>query len=290
MVQVGWTSSLSSSYAHEAARVMADAEELGIPVLRYVDDWRSQWLADDIMGHVVSDKGWRLHTERFRAKEYASISAHDKERLRKALAGPINGAPVMVPLMGWGNPTLFDVSRSASLSRVVPFDPQSLFPTVPTNLASDFVRQRRWVLASLQEHDKWASSLGLSWDVLRLGGVKKNPGGTVIAGMSQPVLPEAAVLQHYAESWGVLSPPYLSAGSGYWRTRFAQAIDAGCLIWPGEVDASALGTAFVPPAVVELMSTSELVALADAQAATLDSFRMPLNATYDALAKLVSRV
>lgn len=285
-VQLGWVSSLSSTYAHEAARVMADFKG---PIIRYVDDWRSQWLADDIAGHVTSEKGWDKHINRFRADVWRDISEHDRARFRAALTAPINGAPLLVPIMPWGNPELFDVSTKARLSKVVPFDPQSLCDTTETKWSPDRLRVRRWVVASLQDQDKWVASQKLGWDVLRLGGTKKNPGGVPIKGLSQTVLPEHEVCQIYAESWGVLSPEYASAGSGYWRTRYEQAISAGALIWPGATDASAIGGPFLEsaPPQVEPLSTPQLAALAAAQGAALDAYKWPYEQALEYLQGLL---
>lgn len=292
LMQVGWISSLSSTYAHEAGLLMADAAELGIPVLRYVDDWRSQWLADDIAGHALSDKGWDKHVNRFRAKEYADIDAYDRARIRNAFLGPIAGDPLAVPIMGWGNHNLFDVSTKARLSEVLPFDPQSLCDTVDTVWASDVDRARRWVVASLQDHDKWVASQNLSWEVLRLGGTKKNPGGTPIKGAKNCVIPEGEVLQKYAESWGVLSPEYDSAGSGYWRTRYDQTMSAGALLWPGAKDAEAIGGPFLEsaPLQVEGLRASLLGELQGAQAAHLDRAKVPYEGALEQVSSLLSHV
>lgn len=285
-VQLGWVSSLSSTYAHEAAAVMADAKEAGIPVVRYVDDWRSQWLADDIAGHVLSEKGWDKHTNRFRAENWAGISPADRDRYREALIAPIRDAPLLVPIMGWGDPTLFDVSTKARLHKVVPFDPQRLVDYDATKWKPDAQRAKRWVVASLQEHDKWVAAQGLSWDVLKLGANPKLPGGVPVKGQKNSVIPEHEVCQIYAESWGVLSPEYDSAGSGYWRTRWFQAMESGAILWPGAKDAAAFGGGplMMPePAVVEGLSMASLKEVAAAQGARIWETSWPEERVYAAL-------
>lgn len=291
LVQVGWISSLSSSYAHEAARVMADSRGR---VLRYVDDWRSQWLADDIAGHALSEKGWSKHVGNFRRKEYSGISDLDRARIRTEILRPIeDDSPLLVPWMPWGDLSLFDVSTKARLSAtLIGWDPQSLSPVTPTRWPEDRDRQRRWVVASLQDHDRWVAAQGLTWPVLRLGGVKKNPGGTVIAGSNQVVIPESEVCQLYAESWGVLSPQYDSAGSGYWRTRWEQAMEAGSIIWPGPIDAAQIGGAFegLTPQAIEEKTIGGLSELARAQAERLDSFKWTAPQALEALDAVVEGV
>ena len=268
-VQLGWVSSLSSTYAHEAARVMADFDG---PVVRYVDDWRSQWLADDIAGHVESEKGWLKHWSRFRLESWARVRPADRDRYREALLAPIQGAPLLVPIMGWGDASKFDVSTKARLSRVVPFDPQRIVDYHETKWLPDAQRAKRWVVASLQEHDKWVARQPISWDVLKLGANPKLPGGVPIKGQQNQVIPEERVCQIYAESWGVLSPEYDSAGSGYWRTRWFQAMEAGAILWPGEKDAAGFGggpLVMPSPDVVESLSMAALKDVAAQQGARI---------------------
>lgn len=266
LVQLGWVSSLSSTYAHEAGMVMARAEAAGVRVVRYVDDWRSQWLADDIAHHVLSERGWSKHVERFRHDVYADIPHGARDAIRSALLRPIQDAPLLVPIMGWGDHEKFDVSTKARLHEVVPFDPQRITDYHATTWADDSARQRRWVVASLQDHDRWVERQGLGWPVLRLGANPKLLGGVPVRGQKNLVIPEEQVCQHYAESWGVLSPEYNSAGSGYWRTRWMQAMEAGAILWPGERDALAFGEPLaasdgswvLTPAAVESLSEGQL--------------------------------
>jgi len=266
LVQVGWSSSLSSTYAHEAGALMGAAASVGVPLLRYVDDWRSQWLADDVAGHVVSDRGWRNHTEKFRRDVYRELKPYTRDLVREGLAATLD-APVLVPTMGWGDPQKFDSSAKARLSRVVGWDPQRLVPYDVPEWPEDFRRARRWVVASLQEHDRWVSDQHLTWPVVRMGANPKLPGGVPVAGATNRVRPEGEVLQAYADAWGVLSPAYASAGSGYWRTRWFQAMLSGAILWPGSADSEAIGGAFsgMDPADVEVMRESDLQELAAAQ-------------------------
>lgn len=96
-------------------------------------------------------------------------------------------------------------------------------------------RMRRWVLASLWNHDDWLADINPSWDVLEL--FKPHRGARAWAQA------EDDVFREYCTSMGVLSPPYEQlAGSGWWRNRFVFAADAGCAVYahPTEV-APALG-------------------------------------------------
>lgn len=91
-------------------------------------------------------------------------------------------------------------------------------------------RMRRWVLASLWNHDDWLRELDPTWDVLKITKPGKNKRSWQ--------LEEASVYREYCTSMGVLSPPYDQlAGSGWWRNRFVFAADAGSVLYadPSEV-------------------------------------------------------
>ncbi len=291
-VQLGWASSLSSTYVVECGLAMAAAERAGIPVVRFVDDWRSQWLADDIAAHVESAKGWHRHTKLWtvRSGDYAKLSDADIARVREAYMAPIRGASLVVPLMRWGDYSKFDVSRRERLSDVVAFDPQPIVAPTQPEWLQDERRLRRWVVASLQDHDPWVARLNLSWPVLRLGGTKKGTGGVQLQGGGGKVIPEAEVIQHYADGWGVLSPEYISAGSGYWRTRYDQAMNAGAIIWPGAADAEAIGGTFsgLTPNDIENMNTDQLTHLGAAMADHLELFKLTREATLAHLQQIVN--
>lgn len=253
LCQLNWASSLSSMHAHENGLAMARA---GDRLRVYVDDWRSEVLADDIWYHLHQDKGWARHTEKFRPREYARLTDLEKARARQAYRDLIVGphargpVPMLAPFFPWGGgpEQFFGVARERLNTENHTWDP-SPWVTIPRDsqiMAEDFgftTRDRRWVIASLQNHDRWVNKLGLSWPLFQLGGVKKGGGG-IRAGGPDKVVPEAQVIAAYASSQGLLSPPYKSAGSGYWRVRFNYGIATGTIIYPGTVDGEAIGSAF----------------------------------------------
>ena len=275
LCQLNWASSLSSMHAHENGLAMARA---GDRLRVYVDDWRSEVLADDIWYHLHEDKGWARHTEKFRPKEYSKLSAIQKMVVRSAyrdllagLEGNSDPIPMLAPFFPWGDHSkFFGVARNELNVTQHEWDP-SPWVTIP-EAVDDWLegytydeRDRRWVLASLQNHDRWLGKLNMSWPLIQYGGVKKGGGG-IRAGGPDKVVPEAEVVMAYAQSLGVLSPPYKSAGSGYWRVRFNYAQLTGAIIHPGPVDGEAIGPAFTNElADIEEATNDELFELANRQ-------------------------
>ena len=242
--QLNWASSLSSMHAHEAGLAMARA---GDRLRVYVDDWRAQTLADDIDYHIHRDRGWERHTTKFRPTEYARLTMSQRAVARNAYRRLLFGyegasVPMLVPFFNWGDHDKFFGAAKAGLNIVRhDWDPSPFVHIPPQTDLRD--QKFQWVLASLQNHDRWVGKLGLTWPMIQYGGVKKGGGG-IRAGGPDKVVSEAEVVQAYADSWGVLSPPYSSAGSGYWRVRFNYASQVGAVIYCGPVDGAAIGPSF----------------------------------------------
>lgn len=247
LCQLNWASSLSSMHAHENGLAMARA---GDRLRVYVDDWRSEVLADDIWYHLHQDKGWTRHTEKFRPKEYSKLTDGQKILVREAyrnLLAELGGAPVpmLAPFFPWGDHAkFFGTAREELNVEHHEWDP-SPWVTLPDGVVptKSRDRERQWVLASLQNHDRWVKRIAPEWPILQFGGVKKGGGG-IRAGGPDKVVSEAEVVRAYCVSQGVLSPPYKSAGSGYWRVRFNYAVLAGAVMYPGPVDGAAIGPSF----------------------------------------------
>lgn len=277
LCQLNWASSLSSMHAHENGLAMWRANAIPGRLRVYVDDWRTEVLADDIWYHLHQDKGWTRHTEKFRPKEYARLTEEQRQNVRLAYRQLIVGeysrgmtTPLLAPFFPWGTGPegFFGVARERLAVDFHTWDPSpwveehGAWPAAQELYGASherhpFVnREHQWVLASLQNHDRWLKKLDPLWPVYQMGGVKKGGGG-IRAGGPDKVVPEHAVVRAYSMSQGLLSPPYKSAGSGYWRVRFNYAVLAGTIIYPGMADGEAIGPAF----------TNEL---ADIEAATDD--------------------
>ncbi len=260
LVLVNWASSLSSMHVHEAALALM---RLGDRARLYVDDWRTESLADDLAYHVRRDEGWERQTQKWTARAPSWQKLGDQmEPARQALLSIIDPRgprlPLLAPIHPWGDPTKWDVSQKARLEvQLRPFDPSPMV-TVP-DVPRPSERARSWVLATLQNHDRWVGKLGASWPVVQLGGAKKAGGGVRMKGMS-PVVPERQVVEAYAANRGMLVAPYACAGSGWWRPRYTFALGVGAVCYVGaDEDANAIADSFnVTLEDLEAMDNTEL--------------------------------
>jgi hypothetical protein len=134
-------------------------------------------------------------------------------------------------------------------------------------------KKRAWVLGALMPHDIWLEKKNPSWPVEIVGSRKliRKMGG-------QRFGTEQEVLEFYNEHWGILSPPYPHAGSGWWRSRFLYAAHIGSILVADKGEGDPLGDAYkLTISDVEKMSDAELAAAANAQAEAL----RPHIGTYD---------
>ena len=138
------------------------------------------------------------------------------------------------------------------------------------------------VLGALMPHDEWLARKNLGWQVEIIGSRKliRKLGG-------QRLDTELDVLNFYNERWGILSPPYPHAGSGWWRSRFLYAARIGSILVTDKGEGDPLGDAYkLTVADVEKMSDAELEAAAKAQA---DALR-PYIGTYDGFKDHVEKI
>lgn len=288
LVLTYWVSSLSSHYCHEAAWALS---ELGPRAVCYVDDWRSQTLADDYQNHVERPVGWERHRGRFRKNLWDTLTPDQEEAGRRALLSFIDPsmgrAPtIIVPQHPWGDLSRWQTGGRELLSPLVALDPTPGVPLPELARRPDGERERRWVLATIQEHDRWlARDVRAAWPVLQLGGAKKlgggvNPGRTEMG----KVVSEREVVQAYADSWGMLVPPYACSGSGWWRPRYTYAAHARAVTYAPLEDAERLGESFMYGVdQIEGMTTAQLASLADEQRAVQESHAMSKARMYEVL-------
>lgn len=275
LLLVNWASSLSSMHVHEAALGLMRA---GDRVRLYVDDWRTESLADDLAYHVRRDEGWHRQTRLWTARAPSWQKLGDQmEPARRALLDLIDphGArlPLIMPQHPWGDASLWDVSQKARMEvRLRTFDPSPLVQVPRVDRSPG--RNRNWVFATLQNHDRWLKSLAPSWGIVKLGGAKKAGGGVRMKGMS-PVVPERDVVQAYAWNRGMLVAPYACQGSGWWRPRYTFALGVGAVVHVGSrLDAERIGPSFTNDiADVEAATDEELDELAWRQREQFESWQ-----------------
>lgn len=143
-------------------------------------------------------------------------------------------------------------------------------------------KSRAWVLGALMPHDTWLEKKNPEWPVEIVGSRKliKKFGG-------QRLDSEEDVLAFYNNYWGILSPPYPHAGSGWWRSRFMYAARVRSILVTDKGEGAPLGDAYkLTIKQVEAMSDAELAQAAAAQADTLRT-HMP---SYDSFVSHVNRI
>lgn len=286
LVLTYWVSSLSSHYVHETAVALSKLQGRAIV---YSDDWRAQTLADDFYNHVEKPIGWSRHRDRFRKALWDKLTERQVEEGREALLQmirPDSPYEMLVPQHPWGDIAKFHQSKIRALTNhITPIDPTPMvpLPELVRRRASD--RDRAWVLATIQEHERWLQSEGFEWDVVKLGGAKKLGGG-VNPGRAEmsKVVPEKDVIQAYADNWGMLVPPYACSGSGWWRPRYTYAAHARAVTYAPIQDALLLGDAYtLDRGTVEGLSSGALRGLAEEQAGVQEGYAWSRELLYSTL-------
>lgn len=290
LVHIGAPSSLSNGYLPGAALTL---DMYGLDARVYVDDWSAERLADDIAAHVEREKGWERHVSVFRPKEWGRLTKDQVGRARAALLHFLDpeGPPWAIagPFFAWGDKSsFFRTGRREINAEPFAIDPSPMMEYPMFAAFEPQRRQRRWVLATLQNHDRWLQDLQATWPIEVLGAQQKAVGGVRRADPGNPVIPEADVVRQYASSWGVLSPWYRTAGSGWWRARFNYAAQVGAVLFCGDEDGAAIGPSFTNPLeLIEEATLVELIELARRQQQQLWEWEWTRDEFLEALEELV---
>lgn len=194
------------------------------------------------------------------------------------------GMVPVCPMYAWGDRTGVRKRMPKEVGPIEALDPSvvvndTLAAVTPKQQSE---KQRAWVLGALMPHDEWLAKKNPTWPVEIVGSRKliKKLGG-------QRLDTEQDVLEFYNERWGILSPPYPHAGSGWWRSRFLYAAHIGSILVTDKGEGDPLGNAYkLTISDVEKMSDDELAAAAKAQA---DALR-PYIGTYEQFKEHVSHI
>jgi hypothetical protein len=176
-------------------------------------------------------KAWKGYTDWDKDKDAFTY------RILKEVVGSNCPWPIIANYYGWGDATRFFKDNFAT-DRCMVIDPSSM-AVVPTFISKG-VRDRTWVLATLQKHDGWTSRQGFTWPIEQYGNERQG----------HPSLPESEVTQRYADCWGVLAPRYPVVG--WFRPRFLLAAATGAVLFCDPSEGKHLGPAYcVPRAQIE---------------------------------------
>jgi hypothetical protein len=208
-----------------------------------------------------------------------SVQPYEKQLVQTAIdlldARWAAGMVPVCPMYAWGDRTGVRKRMPSDVGRIEALDPTSVvFDTLnAVTPATPEEKERAWVLGALMPHDTWLEKKKPGWPVEIVGSRKliRKLGGSRLD-------TELDVLNFYNTRWGILSPPYPHAGSGWWRSRFLYAARIGSILVTDKGEGDPLGDAYkLTIADVEKMNTEELTAAAKAQA---DALR-PYIGTYD---------
>lgn len=209
-----------------------------------------------------TDEAVKPHAERF----VAMATAFENERWAQ-------GMVAVCPMYGFGDRTLVAKrmrKRAPSMGPIEALDPSStIYPLIaPHTPLPPEEKKRGWILGALMPHDAWVDKREWQWPIEYLGArnVIRKHGG-------ERVKTESDVLDRYNQYWGILSPPYPHAGSGWWRSRFMYAAKVGSVLVCDKGEGAPLGTPYKYTASqVENMSDGDLAWLAQEQAAALRAY------------------
>ncbi len=197
------------------------------------------------------------------------------------------GMVPVCPMYSFGDRSIVRKRMPAEVGPIEALDPTA---TVLPSLAGIHPapaeeKKRAWVLGALMPHDTWLEKKNPSWPVEIVGSRKliKKLGG-------QRFDTEKDVVEFYNNHWGILSPPYPHAGSGWWRSRFLYAAHIGSILVTDKGEGDPLGDAYkLTIADVEAMSHDELVAAAQAQRDALAPYIPEYSAFVEHCNRIIER-
>lgn len=215
----------------------------------------------------------KIGIERYYMRDTDETVLPHRERLIGAAADFASvrwerGLVLVCPMYAWGNHDMIYKRLPKVINR--PFeaiDPSStIFPLIEPHVPLPAQEKLGgWVLGALMPHDDWVAKRTWQWPITFLGSktVIRRYGGMRLK-------TESDVLDVYNHHWGILSPPYPHAGSGWWRSRFIYSAKVRSVLCCDRGEGDPLGTAYkVKHTDVERMHVGQLTDLAEAQASAL---------------------
>jgi len=206
------------------------ADAMGSRVCWFADDWSFCGFGKSVR---YSLNRWEdyLSYKNFPYKEDVLSRTRESLDLMMRIENPLNNHPVLAPMFPWGNHNfLIEENFNACLYTIDP-SPWLKYPSI--SVPEPHEKQRKWVMAALSNHSAWVNRQRFTFPVEYVG--NKNLGQQ---------LTEDQTIQLFANSFGVLSTGYPSAGSGWWRTRYLNAVWAESPVYSDPSDSARMGEAF----------------------------------------------
>ena len=235
------------------------------------------------------EAGRKVSIERYYMLDKDEIIQPYEKQLVQAAEDLLNarweaGMTPVCPMYSFGDRTGVRKRMPSKVGPIEALDPSAVvqetldavFPLSPVG------KIKGWVLGALMPHDTWLEKKKPSWPVEIVGSRKliRKMGG-------QRFNTEQEVLEFYNKYWGIMSPPYMHAGSGWWRSRFIYAAHVGSVLVTDKGEGDALGDAYkLTIDEIEKMDTAQLQAAAQAQRHAL----FPHLGSYDDFKGHVARI
>jgi len=197
----------------------------------YADDWSFCGFGKSVRYALPRWEKFCIH------KGFAdkNLNEQTKEWLSTMIEiqNPLNNAPVLAPMFPWGDHSF--LMKDNYRAKLFSLDPSPFLKFHTVKIPPPDQKAKQWVMAALSNHSPWVNRQRFNFPVLYVGN-KRMEGAQV--------LNESLTVQLFANSFGVLSAGYPSAGSGWWRTRYLNAAWAESLIYSDIRDSATMGEAY----------------------------------------------
>lgn len=198
----------------------------------YADDWSFCNFGDSVRYAL---KNWERYLKyknfSYTPEQLEKTKDHIESMIKMYVAG--NNAPVLAPMFPWGDHQF--LMRNNYNANLITVDPSAWIKYPSLTIPTKKGKITQWVMAALSNHSAWVKKQGFTFPVKYVGNKRMGDG---------LVLCETDTVKLFANSFGVLSTGYPSAGSGWWRTRYLNAAWAESLIYSDPKDADVMGDAF----------------------------------------------
>ena len=233
----------------------------------FYDDWSAMKCNSGGPKTIVRtwDKRKKWYEERI-GREMTDDEADYLLRMMKLFADDYPFEFSLIPSFAWSDDNWSLVRAFDKVKKAITWDPTPFTDILEEVDEDKTSKERRWIHATLQDHDEWLGKRALKWPVEKFGRPKERgfAGKQTGASTGQELLPEVEIRRIYHRSWGVLGPKYPAAG--WWRARFYHAAEAGSILLCDESDQLLMGAPHqIRGWQVEGMSDDRLAELAEKQ-------------------------
>jgi hypothetical protein len=242
--------------------------------LLFYEDWNAKAILPGTRSYL---KTW---DKRLKFFGWSFSPQHTKilqEFLKKILSERLPW-PALASTFSWAKAEAME--KRLLPTETIIYDPSCFIPEIPFDKINSADRERRWTLATLQDHNRWVEARQLKWPIDHSGNRRQK----------KPFIPETEVVQRYAKSWGVLAPGYPSGVRPWFRPRFVFAARTRNVMLCDISDSIQMDKSYqIRGNEVEKLSVSELAALAERQATWFNAQMWSRDRAVDVVRKAIKR-